>query len=64
MSRGRKRRGLCSSLCKGRVAFDCRLHPFVRRRRADLNEMICDLLSEAYAHLVIPLRSEVWRKRI
>jgi hypothetical protein len=36
MSCRQKRRALCSSLCKGRVAFDCQLHPFVRRHRVPL----------------------------
>jgi len=31
MSRREKWRGLCA--CKGRDAFDCQLHPFVRRQR-------------------------------
>ena len=37
MSRWQKWRGLCSSSCKGRVAFDCRLHPIVRRQGANLD---------------------------
>ena len=36
MSCRQKRRALCSSLCKGRAAFACQLHPFVRRHRVPL----------------------------
>jgi len=36
MSCRQMRRALCFSLCKGRVAFDCQLDPFVRRHRVPL----------------------------
>jgi hypothetical protein len=44
MSCREKWRSLCSSLCKGHAAFDCQLHPFVRRRRVDRDEMTFDYL--------------------
>jgi hypothetical protein len=46
MSCRQKWRSLCSSSCKGSVAFGCQLHPTVRRRLADRNET-------RFAHLVL-----------